>query len=132
VMLLTGLIAGLFPALQASKTDLNETLKAQSAAGGGRAAYAGRGGGRRMLSGLMIAEVALALVLLAGAGLMINSFLRLLAVPNGYDPDGVLTLDLEPSLARYPVNSPQLDAYSREALARVQALPGIQSAALGG
>jgi putative ABC transport system permease protein len=132
VVLLTGLIAGLFPALQASKAEVNETLKTQSTAGGARAAYIGRGGVRRMLPGLMIAEFALALVLLVGAGLMINSFLRLLAAPKGYDPDGVLTLALEPSQTRYPRGSPQRDAYFRESLARVQSMPGVQSAALGG
>jgi putative ABC transport system permease protein len=131
VVLLSGLLAGLFPALQAAKIDLNETLKAQSTAGGARAAYAGRGGVRRMLPALMIAEIALALVLLVGSGLMINSFLRLMAVPKGFDPDGILTLTLAPGFTRYPIRSPQRDAYFRESLARIQALPGVQSAALG-
>src|SRR5262245_29513410 len=93
VVLLTGLIAGVFPALQASKTDVNETLKAQSVT------RSWQGGARRPLSALMIAELALALVLLVGAGLMIKSFLRLLAVPKGFNPDGVLTLALSPSSA---------------------------------
>ena len=131
VALLTGLIAGLFPALQGSKTDVNEALKAQNTAGSARPADAGRRGLRRTLPALMIAQVALALVLLVGAGLMINSFLRLLSVPRGYDPDGVLTLELEPNLTRYPMQSPQRDAYFREALERVQTLPGVQSAGLG-
>jgi putative ABC transport system permease protein len=131
VALLIGLIAGLFPALQASKTNVNETLKAQSTAGGARAAYSGRGGVRRMLPVLIITEIALALVLLAGAGLMINSLLRLFAAPKGFDPDGVLTLDFDPSSTRYPMRTPQRDAYYREALARVQAIPGVQSAAMG-
>jgi putative ABC transport system permease protein len=132
IILLTGLMAGLFPALQAAKTDLIETLKAQSTAGGARAAYAGGGGVRRMLPALMIAEIALALVLLVGAGLIINSFLRLLAVPKGFDPDGVLTLTLvAPHHTKYPMGSPQRDAYFRESLARVHDLPGVQSAALG-
>jgi putative ABC transport system permease protein len=135
VALLTGLIAGLFPALQASKTDVGEALKAQDTAGGSRPAYAGWGAGRsglrRTLPALMIVEVALALVLLVGAGLMINSFLRVLSVPKGYDPDGVLTLDLAPSLTRYPMQSPKRDAYFRDALDRVRALPGVQSAGLG-
>jgi putative ABC transport system permease protein len=126
VVALVGLIAGVFPALQASKTDVNETLKAQAAAGRGRA---GRGG-RRTLSALMVAELALALVLLVGSGLMIKSFLRLLAVPKGFNADGVLTLALEPSRANYPLDAPQRYAYFQEALARVQALPGIQSASL--
>jgi putative ABC transport system permease protein len=123
VALLASLLAGLLPALQASKTDVNETLKAQLGA-------AGKRGGRRAMPALMIVELALSLVLLAGAGLMIKSFLRLLAVPKGYNPDGVLMLTLTPSLAKYPPKSPQRDAYYREILARAQSLPGIQSAGL--
>jgi putative ABC transport system permease protein len=121
VVVLVGLIAGIFPALQASKVDVNETLKAQSTA---RSAQSGRGGVGRMLSVLMIAELALALVLLAGAGLMIKSFMRLLAVPTGLNPDGVLTLELRPH------NVKNTNAYIQESLDRIQAIPGIQSAAL--
>jgi len=124
VAVLTGLIAGSFPALQASKTDVYETLKAQTPT------RSGRGGARRALPTLMIAELALALVLLAGAGLMIKSFLRLLAVPTGFNPDGVLTLALAPSFAKYPLGSSQRGAYFQELLDRVRALPGIQSAGL--
>jgi putative ABC transport system permease protein len=125
VALLTSLLAGLLPALQASKTDVNETLKAQSSA-------AGKRGGRRAMPALMITELALSLVLLVGAGLMLKSFLRLLAVPKGFNPDGVLMLTLTPSLAKYPPQSPQRAAYHREILARVRALPGIQSAGMAG
>jgi len=124
VVVLTGLIAGAFPALQASKTDVSGTLKELSGA------RSGQGGARRALSALMIAELALALVLLIGAGLMIKSFLRLLAVPRGFNPDGVLTLSLSPSAATHPWQSPQLSAYLQESLDRIRALPGIQSAAL--
>jgi putative ABC transport system permease protein len=124
VVVLTGLIAGAFPALQASKTDVSGTLKELSGA------RSGQGGARRALSALMIAELALALVLLIGAGLMIKSFLRLLAVPRGFNPDGVLTLSLSPSAAKYPWQSPQLSAYLQESLDQIRALPGIQSAAL--
>jgi putative ABC transport system permease protein len=126
VVVLTGLIAGAFPALQASKTDVNETLKKQPGA------RSGQGGARLALSTLMIAELALALVLLTGAGLMIKSFLRLLAVPRGFNPDGVLTLTLtlSPGAAKHPWQSLQPGAYSQKWLDRVRALPGIQSAAL--
>jgi putative ABC transport system permease protein len=124
VVVLTGLIAGVLPALQASKTDVSGTLKELSGA------RSGRGGARRALSALMIAELALALVLLTGAGLMIKSFLRLLAVPRGFNPDGVLTLPLSPSAANNPWQSPQLSAYLQESLDHIRALPGIQSAAL--
>src|SRR5262245_43978725 len=130
VVALVGLIAGVFPALQASKTDVNETLKAQSAAGRGRAGRGGQGGGRRALPALMIAEIALTLVLLVGAGLMMRSFLRVLAVPKGFNPDGVLTLALNPGFAGYPIGSPQRNTYFQESLARIQSLPGVQSAAL--
>src|SRR5262245_9993098 len=123
VVVLTGLLAGILPALQASKSDVNETLKAQSS-------RTGQSGARRLLPALMITELALALVLLVGAGLMIKSFLRLLAVPKGFNPDGVLTVTLSPGVARYPFESPQRDAYFRDALARVQTLPGIRSAGL--
>jgi len=126
VVLLTGLIAGVFPALQASKTDINETLKAQSTAGSARS---WRGSWLRALPALMIAEFALALVLLIGAGLMIKSFLRLMAVPKGFNPDGVLTLTLSPNFRNYPWGV-RRNFYFQEALARVQALPGVQSAGL--
>jgi putative ABC transport system permease protein len=123
VVVLTGLLAGILPALQASKADVNETLKAQSS-------RIWQSGARRLAPALMITELALALVLLVGAGLMIKSFLRLLAVPKGFNPDGVLTVTLSPGIARYPFESPQREAYFRDALARVQALPGIRSAGL--
>ncbi|MBO0801093.1 MAG: ABC transporter permease, partial [Blastocatellia bacterium] len=124
VVVMTGMIAGALPAVQGSKTDMSGTLKELS---GARSV---RGGARRALSALMIAELALALVLLIGAGLMVKSFLRLLAVPRGFNPDGVLTLALHPSAAKYPWQSPQLSTYFQESLDRVRALPGIQSAAL--
>jgi putative ABC transport system permease protein len=118
VVVLVGLTVGIFPALHASRTDVNETLKAQPAH------RTGHGGVGRMLSALMIAELALALVLLAGAGLMIRSFLRLLAVPTGFNSDGVLTL----ALSLQHVKDQR--AYIQETLDRVRALPGIQSASL--
>jgi len=120
---LTGLLAGILPAWQASKTDVNETLKAQSS-------RSVQGGAQRALPALMIAELALSLVLLVGAGLMMKSFARLLAVPKGFDPAGVLMLGLNPSGAKYPMGSPQRHAYFQSVLERVQALPGIQTAGL--
>src|SRR5215475_6245665 len=129
VVLLTGVLACVFPALQASKVDINETLKAQSTAGSARSR---RGGSLRALPALMIAELALAMVLLVGAGLLIKSFLRLMAVPKGFNPDGVLTLTLSPSFKNYPEGSSRRSFYLQEALARVQALPGVQSAGLTG
>jgi predicted permease len=124
VALLTSLIAGIFPALHASKTDVNEALKSQSGTG------SGRGQASRALPALMITELALALVLLVGAGLLVKSFLLLMAVPKGFDPDGALTLPLFPNVAKYPPLSPQRGAYFLDALDRVRGLPGIQSASL--
>jgi len=128
VVLSTGLLAGVFPALQASKIDINETLKALSTAGSARSR---RGGSLRALPALMIAEFALALVLLVGAGLMIKSFLRLMSVPKGFNPDGILTLTLSPRFNNYGLGRKR-SFYFQEALARVQALPGVQSAGLTG
>jgi len=74
----------------------------------------GRPDARRSLQALMIGEVALTLVLLVGAGLMIKSFFRLLAVPKGFNPENILTLILSPSFAKYPPGSPQRRAYFQE------------------
>ncbi len=124
VVVLVSLIAGVFPALQASKIDVNETLKSGPTT---RGAQLGGRGVRLGLPAFMVAELAMALVLLVGAGLMIKSFIRLLSVPKGFNTDGLLTLYLNP---KYPSASPQSVAYFRELLARVQTLPGVQSASL--
>src|SRR5262249_17257932 len=126
VVLLTSLIAGAFPALQASKTDVNEALKAQSGTG------SKRGQARRALPALMITELAPALVPPVGAGLMGQSFFRCMSGPQGLDTDGVLTLFILPNIAKYPAFSPQRAAYFQEVIDRVRRLPGIQSASLGG
>ena len=123
VVLLTIILTGLLPALHASKTDVNEMLKAQPTA------RSVRHNVRHALPALMVAEVALTLVLLIGAGLMIKSFLRLLAVPKGFNPAGVLTMELSPSAAKYPSSSHRR-AYNQELLTRVQSLPGVRSAGL--
>jgi len=119
--LLTGIIFGLAPALQAAKVDLNEALKQ----GGGRA---GTGAGhRRLRSALVVIEVALALVLLVGAGLLIRAFLRLRALDIGVDPEN--TLMLRTLLPRNKYGElPKRDAFYRQTLERVRALPGVVSA----
>src|SRR5262249_30568627 len=90
--LLTSVLFGLIPALQLSKVDLNEALKE-----GGRTA----GTRNRLRSALVVAEVALAMVVLVGGGLMIKSFWRLAHVNPGYEPAGVLTAQIDPSSAKY-------------------------------
>ncbi|MFL6333876.1 MAG: ABC transporter permease [Pyrinomonadaceae bacterium] len=118
--LLTGLLFGLAPALQASKADLVESLKEGGRAGQGLAR-------NRLRSALVVAEVALTLVLLVGAGLLLKSFSRLLAVDPGLDPRGVLTLDVALPAAKY--NEPQrITAFYEQLLQEAAALPGVQAA----
>jgi predicted permease len=123
--LLTGLAAGLIPALQSSRIDLNEALKD----GARKAATFRRRGLGRVSPALVIGEVALTLVLLTGAGLVIKSYLRVLAVDPGYNPKNLLALRVEPGEAKYPRGSPQLHAFSQEVLTRVNAIPGVKAVA---
>ena len=119
--ILTGLIFGLAPALKASRPDLNETLKE----GGRSSASAGRGSLR---GALVVAEVALALVLLAGAGLLMKSFLRLRQINPGFDAENVLTLRVNLSGPNYKEDHQRL-RFIDEALDKLRALPGVESAA---
>ncbi len=124
ITLLTGVIFGLVPALQASKPNLNETMK-----------DAGRGsteGGRRKLirSTLVVLEVASALVLLVGAGLMIKSFWRLQKVDPGFIPDNALTVSVSLPKGKYPEETQQV-AFFQQLIQRARALPGVQAAGAG-
>jgi putative ABC transport system permease protein len=119
--LLTGIIFGLTPALQAAKIDLNAALK-QS---GGRT---GTGAGHRRLRGvLVVTEIALALVLLVGAGLLIQTFLQLRALDIGVNPDNVLTLRTSLPRSKYS-ELPKRAAFYQQVLERVRALPGVVDA----
>jgi len=126
VTLLTGVAAGVIPALQTSRINLNETLKE-----GARNVATLRRRSGRISPALVIGELALTLALLAGAGLLIKSFLRLLAVAPGYDPENLLTMILPLDEAKYQTGSPQLKSFHREALARIQAIPGVKAVATG-
>ncbi|MGH8772461.1 MAG: ADOP family duplicated permease, partial [Burkholderiales bacterium] len=123
VTLLTGILFGLAPALFVSKVGTQEVLKES-----GRGAGDGRGR-QRLRSLLIVAEVALSLVLLVGAGLLIKSFLRLREVNPGFDARSVLTTSLSLAKAKYPEADQQRRAFD-EIVARVGALPGVESAAL--
>ncbi len=120
VSLLTGLIFGLAPALQASSHDLHEALKE-----GGRGGTTGPRRAR-VRAALIVSEVALALVLLVGAGLLVRSFFKLRQVSPGYDPENVLTLNTPLPDTRYKEGA-QVTAFYERLVERVKALPGVEA-----
>jgi putative ABC transport system permease protein len=120
ISLLSSLVFGLVPAWQASKPDLNDALKE-----GGRQTTTGS---HRLRSLLVISEIALSLVLLIGAGLLFRSFLALMKTNPGFNPDGVLTMNLNLPLAKYK-DKAQRAAFFSDLVQRVKALPGVRSAA---
>jgi len=122
ITLLTGLLAGLAPALAASRPNLQLAIKGSSPG-------TARGWSGGLRSTLVITEVALALVLLLGAGLLLRSMQKLLSVPMGFEPGQVLTLRLRLQSQRYREPA-QSAAFVRNLLERVRALPGVQSAAV--
>jgi predicted permease len=123
VSLLTGVVFSLAPAWQFSKLDLNESLKE-----GGRGTSVSF---RRfsLRSVLLVSEVALSLALLVGAGLMINSFTRLLWVDPGFDPRGVLTMQIALPQSKYSEIQGRA-SFFEQALERIRRLPGVQSAGM--
>ena len=114
------LLFGLLPALQASRSGLREQLTESTGATGGFAA-------RRMLSGLVVVEVALALVLLVGAGLMGRSFSRLLEVNPGFDPSNVVAARVNLPASKYPEQF-QRTQFFDAVVARLRGAPGVESA----
>jgi putative ABC transport system permease protein len=120
VSVLTGVLFGLAPAWQVSKTDLNEGLKE-----GGRGSDAP--GRHRIRALLVISEVALSIVLLIGAGLMIRSFVRLLAVDPGFKADHVLTAFVSLPVAKYSKHQEQTAFFDR-LLERLRNVPGVSAA----
>ena len=121
VSLLTPLVFGLVPAFQASNMDLNEALKQ----GGGRAGL--NAAGNRLRSVMVVSEIALALVLLVGAGLLIQTFQKLRQQYSGLQPENVLTLRTVLPRNKYP-EQPQRAAFYKQVLERVRSLPGVVSA----
>ena len=119
ISLVTGVLFGLAPALQASKPDLNQTLKE----GGRTSAGAGR---NRLRRALVVFEVASALVLLIGAGLMLKSFWRLSNVNAGFDARDVLTMTVSLPSSKYP-DARRRSAFFEQAIARLEAMPGVQA-----
>jgi putative ABC transport system permease protein len=122
ISLVAGLSFGIAPALQAAKLDLNEALK-QS---GGRGSLGA--GHRRLRGALVVIEVAVALVLLVGAGLLIQTFVRLRNLDPGFNPENVLAVTTNLPRVKYG-ELPQRSAFYQQALERIKALPGVISAA---
>jgi putative ABC transport system permease protein len=123
ISVLTGIIFGLAPALQAASPKLAETIKE-----GGRGTTAGGARGR-LRSALVIAETALAFILLTGAGLLIRSFDALMNVHTGFDATNVLTMDLPLSPTKV-TDGDQAILYTRRIVDATGALPGIRNAAI--
>jgi putative ABC transport system permease protein len=125
VSLLTGLIAGLAPALQASKPNLNELLKEGAKGSQGEARL-------RLRKALIVAEVALALALLIGAGLLVKSFLRLQQTDLGFNPDNLLTMRVALPWRKYSSERglEQQKQFYEQLLDRLSHLPGVEAAAM--
>jgi len=121
VAVVTGLLFGVAPALQASRVDLTESLKR------GASSVTSGPARRRLQTALMVVEVALALMVVTGAGLMVRSILAVNRVHPGLNPDGVLALDLVLPETKY--GTPESwRAFLDQALERLRALPGVESA----
>lgn len=122
ISMLTGVLFGLAPALQAAKPALNEVLKDGSRGSSGGLSRS------RLLSSLIVSEIALALVLLVGAGLMIRSLQRLQAVDPGFDSERLMTLRFSLPVQKYPRE--QIHVFNQQLRERLRALPGVQTVAL--
>ena len=119
--LVTGLVFGLIPAWQSSRSDVNETLKET-----GRSANLKH---QRARSILVIAEVALALVLLAGSALLIQSFVRLRQVDLGFDESNLLTMNVSVPFSRYPSGEARARFY-QQLIDKISQTPGVENVAL--
>jgi predicted permease len=121
--LLTGVISGLAPALQTLRVDVNRNLKEGAGKAGAEIA---RG---RLRSVLLVVEVALALTLTIGAGLLLRTFANLRGVETGFEAPGVLTFNISPRGKNYDTVAKMNDLYAR-ALERFRSLPGVEAVAL--
>jgi putative ABC transport system permease protein len=119
ISLLTGVLFGMIPALQASRPDLNDALKE-----GSRGSTGARS--RTLRNVFVVTEVALALILLIGAGLMIRSFMQLQSVETGFNPENVLTMRAQLPKKKYPEPHHIVDFF-KQAEARIASLPGVQA-----
>jgi putative ABC transport system permease protein len=122
VAVLTGLLMGVYPALQAAKPAPAEVLRSAHGASGGQIQH-------RVRSTLVAGQVSLSLMLVVGAALLVNSFSRLRSQEPGFDPGAVLTANLALPPARYPTQASQ-DAFRERLLERLREIPGVRQAAL--
>ena len=120
IALVTGVLFGFVPAILTT-SSIDETLRDGGRHGAGPKS-------RRVLSGLVVAEVALSLVLLAGAGLLIRSFIRLQSIDPGFRSEGVLTARVQTAGVRYQTPGARV-AFYNDVLARISTLPGVEQAA---
>jgi putative ABC transport system permease protein len=121
VTILAGLLFGLVPALQTSRTDLNETLKESGRTGA-------PGASRNRIGGILIvSEVALSFVLLACAGLLIKSFMHLREISPGFEPDNMIAVRLSVPWEKYKENEQRAQIY-KQLVDQVKAVPGVQAA----
>ena len=119
----SGMLFGIAPAWRSTRVNLNDSLK-EDGRGGSESV-----GTRRLRSGLIVAEVALAMMLLIGAGLLIRSFVRLQQVNPGFEPRQIVTMEIGLSRAKYP-ELPQVAQFYDRLLQRVAAIPGVRSTAI--
>jgi putative ABC transport system permease protein len=122
ISLATGVLFGLFPALQVSRLDVNSVLKEASGRSGSGLRH------NRARSVLVAAEMALAVILLIGAALMIRTFVGLRSVNPGFDPRNVITMQTSLIGGKYD-STAKVDNLIRQVVPRIEALPGVQSAA---
>jgi putative ABC transport system permease protein len=123
ISIASGVLFGLTPALQLSRPDLNTVLRDE-----GRGSTGNRQRGRAR-SALVVVQVALATVLLVGAGLLVRSFIRLRTASPGFDARGTLTIETYLPPARYPLTRQRIAFYT-EAIRNMQSVPGVQAASI--
>jgi putative ABC transport system permease protein len=121
VSVVTGVLFGFAPAWRASRTDLNSLLKEGSRGAGSRS---------RLRSALIVGQVAAALILLAGAGLLMRSFYEIEHVDAGFDPEHVMTMRLAPAQFKYRGHTDSVIQLASGILRSVSALPGVKSAGI--
>ena len=125
IAIVSGIVTGLAPVLAATRTRLDETLKE------GSSRTTEPGSHHRLHRALVIAEVAIAMVLLAASGLLVRSFARMASLDPGFDPEGVLTLRIALPARKYATDQSRA-AFLSQLLERAAAIPGVRDAAIGG